>query len=109
MIARRESWRMAMLAMLVWGPGLLLASAPLLVSNAAHGQDARACPASSVEFGTTRLQIESPLRRHDFAVELADSPEQRARGLMCRTEVEADAGMLFDYGRPHVHDQKTVP
>ncbi|MEQ9350907.1 MAG: DUF192 domain-containing protein, partial [Alphaproteobacteria bacterium] len=60
----------------------------------------RPCPASSVEFGATRLQIESPLRRHDFSVELADSPEQRARGLMCRTEVAADGGMLFDYGWP---------
>ena len=33
-----------------------------------------------------------------FRVELAVTPERRARGLMFRTELAADAGMLFDFG-----------
>jgi hypothetical protein len=35
-----------------------------------------------------------------FAVELADSPDERARGLMFRTEMAPDAGMLFVYESP---------
>lgn len=37
---------------------------------------------------------------HGFSVELADTPEAHARGLMFRTELGADAGMLFIYDRP---------
>jgi len=35
-----------------------------------------------------------------FAVEIADDPEERARGLMHRTEMATSAGMLFVYNRP---------
>ncbi|MDO5646516.1 DUF192 domain-containing protein [Paracoccus sp. (in: a-proteobacteria)] len=35
-----------------------------------------------------------------FSVELADTPETRARGLMYRRELPADQGMLFIYDRP---------
>jgi uncharacterized protein len=35
-----------------------------------------------------------------FAVELADSPDERARGLMFRTAMAPDAGMLFVYESP---------
>ncbi len=34
-----------------------------------------------------------------FAVELADTESQRAKGLMFRTALAPDAGMLFDYHR----------
>jgi uncharacterized protein len=34
-----------------------------------------------------------------FHVEIADTPEARQQGLMFRTELAADAGMLFDFGR----------
>jgi len=37
---------------------------------------------------------------HTFNVELAETPEQRERGLMFRQEMAADAGMLFDFGVP---------
>ena len=33
-----------------------------------------------------------------FAIELAQTPEQQARGLMNRAKLPADAGMLFDFG-----------
>ncbi len=35
-----------------------------------------------------------------FAVELADSPDERSRGLMFRSEMAPDAGMLFVYESP---------
>ena len=34
---------------------------------------------------------------HRFAVELADTPEAQRRGLMFRTELPDDAGMIFPY------------
>jgi uncharacterized membrane protein (UPF0127 family) len=39
-------------------------------------------------------------RRHDFTVEMAISPDHQTIGLMFRTEVKADEGMLFDWGSP---------
>lgn len=35
-----------------------------------------------------------------FAVEIADDPQERALGLMHRTEMASSAGMLFVYQRP---------
>lgn len=37
---------------------------------------------------------------HRFNIELADEPEERRVGLMYRTEMAADAGMLFDFEKP---------
>lgn len=39
-------------------------------------------------------------RQHRFTVEMATTPEQQAIGLMFRTEVKPDEGMLFDWGSP---------
>lgn len=36
---------------------------------------------------------------HRIAVEVADTPEMRATGLMHREEMADDAGMLFDFGQ----------
>lgn len=47
----------------------------------------------------TELEIDSGGQRHRFTVELARKPEERAVGLMFRTEMAADRGMLFDYDR----------
>ena len=38
--------------------------------------------------------------RHGFMVEMALQPEQQTVGLMFRTGVPADGGMLFDWGTP---------
>jgi len=37
--------------------------------------------------------------RHDFRIELAVTPDQRAQGLMHRKALAPDAGMLFVYAR----------
>lgn len=47
-----------------------------------------------------RLDLRWDGGRESFAVELADEPEERARGLMFRTEMGQAAGMLFVYDRP---------
>jgi len=48
------------------------------------------------------LDILSGDTRHRFAVEIADDPAERSRGLMFRTEMADDAGMLFIYAREQV-------
>jgi uncharacterized membrane protein (UPF0127 family) len=39
---------------------------------------------------------------HRFTVELANTPAERERGLMFRESLPPDAGMLFDFQKPHV-------
>lgn len=41
-------------------------------------------------------------KAHAFRVEVARSPQDQARGLMFRTEMGADEGMLFPYEAPRV-------
>ncbi|MEO0786881.1 MAG: DUF192 domain-containing protein [Pseudomonadota bacterium] len=44
------------------------------------------------------LTVVSGDTRHDFTVEVAETPEQIATGMMFRAEMASDAGMLFDLG-----------
>ncbi len=44
-----------------------------------------------------RLVIKSANGDHAFAVEVVDTPESRAKGLMFRTDLGPDSGMLFDF------------
>ncbi len=55
---------------------------------------------AEVAYPTTELWIETPDARHQFTVEIAETEEQVRRGLMFRTELAEDAGMLFDYDPP---------
>lgn len=45
------------------------------------------------------LTISSDGKRHDFTVELAGTRAEQARGLMFRTELDPDKGMLFPFTR----------
>ena len=56
--------------------------------------------ADDITFARTELWIETAEGRHRFDVEVAETDRQMARGLMFRTELADDAGMLFDYRRP---------
>ncbi|MCG8596881.1 MAG: DUF192 domain-containing protein [Kiloniellales bacterium] len=62
---------------------------------------AAAAPAtSSTDFPQGDLAIVTVTgARHDFRIELAVTPEQRAQGLMHRRSLAPDAGMLFVYAR----------
>ena len=46
-----------------------------------------------------RLIIDSGERRYELEIEIAREPDERARGLMSRETLPADAGMLFVYPR----------
>ena len=41
------------------------------------------------------------IRKHEFRVEIVDTPEARIRGFMEREYIEADRGMLFVFPRDH--------
>lgn len=70
--------------------------AALLVSACAQGDLNPAAQNSSENV----VIIVAASGEHRFNVELADEPEERRVGLMYRTELEEDAGMLFDFGEP---------
>ncbi|SFV34726.1 hypothetical protein SAMN05216456_1975 [Devosia crocina] len=44
-----------------------------------------------------QLTVHSDTGEHRFTVEIVDTPESRAKGLMYRQELAPDAGMLFDF------------
>lgn len=46
------------------------------------------------------LDLRGPWGQAHFSVELADSPEERAKGLMFREHLPRSAGMLFVYQSP---------
>jgi hypothetical protein len=45
-----------------------------------------------------KLTIVTAQGSYDFEVEIADEPQEHARGLMFRTELPPRRGMLFDFG-----------
>ena len=47
-----------------------------------------------------RLTITGPGGTHEFSIEVASEPKQRAMGLMHRRALALDHGMLFDFGQP---------
>jgi uncharacterized membrane protein (UPF0127 family) len=53
-------------------------------------------------FPTTELTIVSATGRHRFKIEIAETPAQMEQGLMFRTSLPPDAGMLFIYKDPTI-------
>ncbi|WP_074204033.1 DUF192 domain-containing protein [Parasphingorhabdus marina] len=70
--------------------------------NAQSSESAAASPAAEARLSEAGLEL-APLtitsgdQTHRFTVELAQSPEQQARGMMFRTELAPDKGMLFPF------------
>ncbi len=56
-------------------------------------------PFAAAEAKMERLEIMAVSGPVAFMVEIAKTPEQKARGLMYRREMPANHGMLFDFGR----------
>jgi uncharacterized protein len=52
------------------------------------------------QFPTSQLTIVSATGPHQFKVEVAETPAQMTQGLMFRSSLPPDAGMLFDYKQP---------
>ena len=63
-------------------------------------QQASVHPVSGLE--VIPLKVTSLGKTHTFRVELARSPQEQAKGLMFRTEMGPDEGMLFPYDPPRV-------
>lgn len=87
---------------MIWriGIALLVAVAAVVAVIQWTAIDASPEIAQAKGFDTSPLAIETADgRRHDFVVEVARTPSQRAQGLMYRKSVAENAGMLFDYGR----------
>lgn len=56
--------------------------------------------AHAMAFERGSLAIESAGKRHEFHIEIATAPQDQAQGLMFRTELAPNAGMLFLYPEP---------
>ncbi|QIB35920.1 DUF192 domain-containing protein [Ancylobacter pratisalsi] len=71
-----------------WACGIFCALTLLLVVSSGH--------ARAATFDTLSIQTRSgPVT---FRVEMAETAAERAKGLMYRTELAPDVGMLFDFG-----------
>ena len=55
--------------------------------------------ALAAQFETDEITVVTVRGRFQFSVEIAKTDRQRGQGLQYRTELKADAGMLFDFGR----------
>jgi uncharacterized protein len=82
------------------GGGLLALLAPLALLACGQADAPRADTRPALEFDTTRVEVVTGLRSIPLRVELAETPDQRALGLMERTSLPEDAGMLFTYDEP---------
>ena len=62
---------------------------------------AQACNVGQAEITPLQpLALQTTKGRFDFRVEYAGDPKRREIGLMCRTSLAADRGMLFDFAVP---------
>ena len=72
---------------------------PILVALSA-GSSRFSVGADLQQFPTSELTIISTTGPHQFKVELATTTAQMTQGLMFRTSLAPDAGMLFEYQQP---------
>ncbi len=74
--------------------GTALAAAALLMSSACKG-DAGANASAATAVSRLQVTVTSSNGAHKFSVELAKTDAEQERGLMYRTDIPADGGMLF--------------
>jgi uncharacterized membrane protein (UPF0127 family) len=56
--------------------------------------------AAEAEMRRDKLILETAAGRHTIEIEVAETPEEKSRGLMFRAKVPDGTGMLFPYGTP---------
>ncbi len=66
------------------------------------GQRGPAPAAAATATAPSTATIDTGTRKVTFRVEVAITPEEHARGLMYRTRLPADAGMVFVFDEPRV-------
>jgi uncharacterized membrane protein (UPF0127 family) len=97
MTTKADAMRILLLPLLLAIP----ACSPRAAEQApAPAQQASAHPVSGLE--VVPLTVTSLGKTHRFRVEVARTPQEQARGLMFRTEMAPDEGMLFPYDQPRV-------
>lgn len=79
-----------------FGRAALIAVAAAFATGASCAREG--APAAASKLDENVVTIESSGKDHRFKVELARTDEERGQGLMFRTELADDAGMLFDFG-----------
>lgn len=72
---------------------LALSGVVLAGASVAQADDLGAC-------APDRIDLRGSFGTASFQIEVADTPQTRATGLMFRTEMPEDAGMLFVYDAP---------
>ena len=97
----RNPIRLALSAVLLAAP--LFACSPQAAERApaALTQEPAVHPVSGLQVIPLTVTIAEG-RSHDFRVELARTDKEQAQGLMFRTQMGADEGMLFPYDPPRV-------
>lgn len=85
--------RVASLALLLLLPACAPGSG--VTAAAASEREAKTHPVSGLPL--MAVNVDTANGPHLFVSEYASTPEQRERGLMFRTELGADEGMLFDF------------
>jgi uncharacterized membrane protein (UPF0127 family) len=61
-----------------------------------------ACGGEAADDATIPLTIAMDGKTHNFRVEVARTPDEQAKGLMFRTGLPADGGMLFPFPKPKI-------
>lgn len=74
---------------------LVLAAVALMPVSACGGGNAVAQSSGDAARRTIAVTITSDKSKHAFTVEVAESSAEQARGLMFRTDIGTDGGMLF--------------
>ena len=81
-------------------PGTILSRRAVLVGVSLIAWRGAARAQQLATFSKSKLVIQTAKGKFPFDIELAVTPPQMEQGLMFRTSLAADAGMLFDYGDP---------
>lgn len=83
---------------------LVLCALTACASASGGGTDRSGCNAgapkavSPADLEQVQLCVKSKTKTHSFTVEVAETSQQQAKGMMFRTELADDHGMLFPFG-----------
>lgn len=95
-----QAWLIATLSvgLLACSPASESGAPGAAAADTAAAQEQSIHPLSGLQ--VIDLAVVSGETRHNFRVELADTPEAQARGMMFRNELSDDEGMLFPSDTP---------
>ncbi|QKG70443.1 DUF192 domain-containing protein [Erythrobacter mangrovi] len=80
------------------GAGALVACSPQVAAEAGPAVDAAQAATHPVSgLAVIPLTVTGKTGKHAFRVELAETPDAQRKGLMFRTELPDDEGMIFPY------------